>query len=128
MTCLFFACDPTPGVVTGGGGGRGGAGGGGSTPSLVGNWRNVLQTVAPDGEVIVVETQWAFRSDASCERTVLQTFVSRGQQFMETTACTYTATGTQLSILYQRSSVPATFPYRFSGDDLIIDGFRFVRF
>lgn len=122
------ACDPTPGAVTGTGGGRGTAGGDGASPTLVGNWRNVLQTGTADGEVIVVETQWVFETAGDCSRTYYQTFVARGEQYRETTACTYTVAGNRLTVYYEGLSVPAEFGYDFDGDDLLIDGYRFVRF
>jgi hypothetical protein len=129
LTCLVIAaCDPTPGAITGGGSGGGAGGGGGASPSLVGNWRHLRQTTTTGGEMLVVETQWSFTTDSSCTRTYHQTFVERGQQFFETRACTYSATAATLAILYEGTSTPVTFPYRFQGEDLLLDGFLFVRF
>ncbi len=128
LTCLVLAgCDPTRGVIHGGGSGTGAAGGG-PRPSLVGDWRNLLQTRASNGEVIVVETQWSFIADGSCTRTYYQTFVDRGLQFFETKPCTYSAASATLTIVYEGTTSPVTFPYRFAGEDLVIDGFLSTRF
>ena len=117
-----------PGIAGGAGGGGGGAGSGGGSSSLVGHWRNLLQTSGPGGEFIVVETRWRFDAGGACSKTVLQTFVDREQQFVESMLCTWTASESHVAILREGSSAPATFSYRFVGPDLFIDGFRFIRF
>lgn len=115
-----------PGVATAGGGG-GGSGSGGAA-ALVGHWRNILSLIGAGGELIVSETRWRFDAGGTCSKTVLQTFVDRGEQFADTMLCTWTASATSIAITRDGSNVAATFSYRFDGADLLLDGFRFTRF
>ena len=108
-------------------GGTGG-GGGGASSSVVGNWRNIYQTILTTGELLVVETRWRFGAGGDCSTSVIQTFVDRGEQFTDGRFCTYQVGLRNVVITYDNSIVPVQFQYGFQGPNLVLDGFVFIPF
>ena len=113
-----------PGIGGGAGGGGGGAGGSGA--SLVGVWRNLFSTTSAS-ETIITDTRWTFGAGGDCSRTVVKTFVVAGVETTDVRNCQYTTAGSNVTIIFEGSSVPTTFSVAFSSGDLLLGGFRFQR-
>lgn len=138
MLLALSACDGGLRVVgfgttggTGGGGGGGGTGGGsgGGASALVGTWRNLSSRVLSTGETLILDVRWSFDATGSCSRTRIQTIVSgtEGSETTETLGCTYTFSGSTVTVTFQGSSVPSQFSVAFQGSDLLLAGTRFTR-
>ena len=127
------ACDAGTRVVgfgtTGGGGGGGTGTGGGGASALVGTWRNVSSLVLASGETVVFDVRWSFDAAGSCSRTRIQTVVSgaTGSETTEILPCTYTFSGSTVTVTFPGSSVPSRFSVAFVSGDLLMAGTRFTR-
>lgn len=116
--------------VVGYGGRTGGTGGTGSgAGALVGVWRSVSSLGLSTGETVVFDVRWSFGAAGACSRTRIETLVSgnEGSETTETLRCTYTFSGSAVTVLFEGSSVPSRLSVAFSGGDLLLDGTRFTR-
>ena len=128
---LLSACSDTAGPlrpIVGrdgiGRGGRagGGAGGGATVTSIVGTWRHLASS-----PTLVTDTRWRFGNDARCERSVVTTHVDTGVEDTVVRLCSYTLTGSTLTVVFDGSTFQSNFLVAFSDGDLLLDGFRFRR-
>lgn len=78
-------------------------------------------------ETVVNDTRWTFTAGGACSRTAIQTLVAAGTETTTIRACTYTLSGSTLSVVFEGSSFVNRFTATFSGADLLLDGFRFTR-
>ncbi len=135
---LLGACDGGVRVVgfgtTGGAGstgGTGGTGGTGSPSALAGTWRSLSTLVLSGGGTMVLDLRWTFDATGGCSRTRIQTIIDSngmtGTETDETIACSYTVSGSTMTVAFQGSSVPSRFSVAFSGGDLLLAGTRFQR-
>ena len=92
----------------------------------MGVWRNLFSTTS-GSETIVTDTRWSFGSGGGCSRTVIKTFVVAGIETTDLRNCTYTTSGSNVTIVFAGSSVATTFSVAFSSGDLLLGGFRFQR-
>jgi hypothetical protein len=85
--------------------------------------------VLSTGETVVFDVRWTFDASGGCSRTRIQTVISgnSGGETTETLGCTYTASGSVVTVTFQGSSVPSQFTFAFSGADLLLAGTRFTR-
>ena len=112
------------------GGGSGGAGGGsGGASAIIGTWRNLSSLVLGTGETVVLDVRWSFDAAGRCSRTRIQTVVSgtSGSETTDVLLCTYTLSGSTVTITFAGSSVPSRFSVAFVGGDLLLAGTRFMR-
>jgi len=132
-TAAGAGCDAGIRVVgfgtTGGGGTGGTGGGGGGASALVGTWRNLSSLVLSSGETLVLDVRWTFDAAGACSRTRIQTIISgnTGSETTETLPCTYTLSGSTVTVTFQGSSVPSRFSVAFVSGDLLLAGTRFTR-
>jgi hypothetical protein len=117
------------GFGTAGGGGGGGTGAGGGATGLVGTWRNLSSLALSSGETLILDVRWSFDAAGTCSRTRIQTIVSgnAGSETTETLPCTYTLSGSTVTVTFQGSSVPSRFSVAFVSGDLLLAGTRFTR-
>lgn len=113
----------------GGGGGGSGGGAGGGASALVGTWRNLSTLILSSGETLVLDVRWSFDAGGGCSRTRIQTLISgnTGTETTETLSCTYTPSGSSITVTFQGSSVPSRFSFAFVSGDLLLAGTRFTR-
>lgn len=101
-------------------------GGGGATAQvvIVGTWRRtvVLQTT---DDVLSSETTWLFASDGHCERTLVTHSVKTDITDTTHVFCTYTLSGTNVTIQYTGTGGAATFTVAVQGSTLLLDGEAF---
>ena len=113
----------------GAGGSTGGSGGGGGSSALAGTWRNLSSLVLSTGETVVFDVRWSFGAGGDCSRTRIQTVIggTSGTETTDTRNCTYTASAGAVTVVFEGSSVPASFSVAFLGGDLLLGGTRFTR-
>lgn len=127
------ACDAGTRIIgygtTGGGGSGSGGGGGTGGSSLTGTWRNLSSLMLSTGGTLVLDVRWSFDGAKSCSRTRIQTIISGngGTETTETLSCTYTISGSTVTVSFQGSSVPSRFSIAFVNGDLLLAGTRFTR-
>jgi hypothetical protein len=131
VTVALSACDAGVRVVGFGttGGSRTGGGSGSGSAALVGAWRNVSTLMLSNSGTLVLDVRWSFDAGGGCSRTRVQTIVNgnSGTETSETLACTYTLSGSTVTVTFQGSSVPSQFSVAFAGSDLLLAGTRFTR-
>jgi hypothetical protein len=73
--------------------------------------------------------RWSFDAAGGCSRTRIQTIISgnTGSETTETLSCTYTFSGSTVTVTFQGSSVPSRFSVAFVSGDLLLAGTRFTR-
>jgi hypothetical protein len=104
------------------------SGGGDGAASLVGVWLTTILIEVP-GDLQTWTTTWQFDAAGTCRQTVVVESVAEGFPRTTVRACTFVATGGNVSISFVGGGT-LVFAFSFAGfspDRLVLDGFEYHR-
>lgn len=97
-----------------------------TSPSLVGKWSFTRLFTDDIGAAHLSQTVWSFAANGSATRTVYSDNLTAGVGDVIVTQGRWSSTPTVLSVVFDGSTTPNRYDYRFEGGALILAGTAFL--